>query len=217
MSGSGEDKTEAARLRRRWLTLGELLGIAAVLISALTFWNSYRERTNTERERQSSESKSERAATILVLRATTDRDGRVLSLTPRAQNQTVQSQRLRFPAALGLQAIDTTGDARIERSWFSHPLVKLRRNAGAAERTAGDAQLPVAITTQYLVDGEAHVDRALYTIGYSTEHGFLAGTTVRLKGLSRNATIASDAAAARQLDTAWRAQVQPTISSGLKK
>lgn len=31
-------KEEAARIRRRWITLGELLAVAAVLISALTLY-----------------------------------------------------------------------------------------------------------------------------------------------------------------------------------
>ena len=34
------EKHEAARARRRWLTLAEILGVAAVLISGLTLWNS---------------------------------------------------------------------------------------------------------------------------------------------------------------------------------
>ena len=44
-------KAEAARIRRRWLTLGEILAVAAVAISGLTFWNSYSERRHTEEAR----------------------------------------------------------------------------------------------------------------------------------------------------------------------
>lgn len=201
------EKEEAARVRRRWLNLGELLGIAAVLISAATFWNSYRERTNAETERHSTEAKSEHVATILTFKASADRDGRVLTLTPRADNQTVQSQKLTFPTAFGIDPVETTGDARIERSWLADGLVKARKAGGIADDAVGDAHLPVAISTQYLVDGEPHTDRALYRIGYSAAHAFLAGTTIKLKGLSREAPIASDAAAQKQVDAAWKASL----------
>ena len=40
-----QQAAEAAAIRRRWITLGEVLAVAAVLISALTFWNSYQERS----------------------------------------------------------------------------------------------------------------------------------------------------------------------------
>ncbi len=36
-----EQAAEAAAIRRRWINLGEVLAVIAVLISALTLWNSY--------------------------------------------------------------------------------------------------------------------------------------------------------------------------------
>ena len=44
-------QAEAAAIRRRWITLGEILAVVAVMISGLTFWNSYSERTASEAER----------------------------------------------------------------------------------------------------------------------------------------------------------------------
>lgn len=185
MTESPQERREAARLRRRWLTLGELLAIAAVAISALTFWNSYRERTTDEAERQAAAARSTRTAAVLVLKATPDRDGRSLALAPRADSQTIQSQTIAFPGALGLAPIDTTGDARIERDWLAGALVKARKAAGGTHDAPGDARLPLMITTHYLVDGEAATDRAIFELGYVAAHGFLTGTTIRLKGLSR--------------------------------
>lgn len=60
---------EAAAIRRRWITLGEVLAVAAVAISGLTFWNSYQERTRAEAERAAEKAEAASKAATLVLRA----------------------------------------------------------------------------------------------------------------------------------------------------
>ena len=200
MTETPQERQEKARVRRRWLSLGELLAIAGVLISALALWNSYRERTASEAKQTAESVASERKAAILVLKAVPDKDGRVLALSPHADAQAIQSQTIRFPAALGISPIDTSSDARIERAWLESALVKARKEAGAKPETAGDARLPVFITTTFLADGDPHVDRAVYQIGYRTEHGFLSGTEVRLRGLSREGAAASDSAGQARID-----------------
>lgn len=202
-----EEKAEAARVRRRWLTLGEILAIVAVAISGLTLWNSYRERTNAEVEHRAESTKAERSAATLILKASPDRDGRTLALTPRLDSQTIQSQTITFPKALGLAAVDTTGDARIERSWLEAALVKARKAADAPDRTVGDARLPLLVVTRFLADGEAHVDRAVYELGYATEHAFLSGTSVKLRGLSRVGAVADDKAGQARIDALARGQL----------
>ncbi len=210
MTETPGERRERARVRRRWLNLGELLAIAAVLISALTFWNSYRERASSEaRDNATAASASRRAAT-LVLRATPDRDGRALALSPRSDAQAIQGQTIRFPAALGLSAVETGSDARIERGWLEAALVKARKDAGARPETAGDARLPLLVTTSFLADGDPHTDRAVYQLGYRTSHGLLSGTSVALTGLSRDGAAASDAAGQRRIDALWRAWVART-------
>jgi hypothetical protein len=186
MTDATEEKKEAARVRRRWLNLGELLAIAGVVISGAALWNSYRERTNAEVEQAHNEARTTRAAELLVLKATVEKDGNALTLAPRDDAQTIQAQTIRFPAALGVAPVDTAGDARIERAWFEHGLTEALEKTKAAKRAPGDQRLPVLITTHFLVDGIEHEDDALYSIGYTLGHGFLAGTTVKLRGLSRS-------------------------------
>ena len=207
MSETPEDKREAARVRRRWLTLGELLAIAGVLISALALWNSYRERTSSEAERVAADTKSAKAAETLILRATVEKEGNRLTLSPRDDQQTIQAQTLRFPVALNLDPVETTGDPRIERAWFERPLTDALEHAKAKRRTTGDAKLPVLITTRFLVDGSEHEDRAIYQIGYTLGHGFLAGTTVKLSGLSRVSAVAGDADGAKKLEVAAKGRL----------
>ena len=202
-----QDRKEQARVRRRWLTLGELLAIAGVLISALALWNSYRERTASEAAHSAEASASRRRAAILTLKAVPDKDGRVLALSPHGDAQVIQSQTIRFPTALGIAPVETSSDARIERARLEAALVKARRDAGARPETAGDARLPVLVTTTFLADGDPHVDRAVYQIGYRTAHGFLSGTDVRLRGLSREGAAASDAVGQARIDALWQAWV----------
>jgi hypothetical protein len=202
-----EEKREAARVRRRWLNLGELLAIAGVLISALALLNSYRERTSAEAERVAAESKSAKAAATLILKATVEKDGNRLTLVPRDDSQTIQAQTIRFPAALKLDPVETTGDPRIERGWFEGPLTEALERAKAKRRTTGDARLPVLITTRFLVDGVEHEDRALYEVGYTLGHAFLAGTTVKLSGLSRVGPVASEDTGEKRLEAAAKGRL----------
>ena len=208
MADSPQERAEAARVRRRWINLGELVAVLALVISALTLWNSYRERTTSEAEHAQESAQSAKKASVLILRATPDKDGRTLALTPHADEQAIQSQTIRFPAKLGLSPAETTSDARIEKSWFESALVSARKTAGIAD-TPGDARLPVLIETHYLTDGDAHTDRAVYELGYATSHSFLGGTDIHLRGLSRTGSAASVAAGQKQIDALWATRLAP--------
>jgi hypothetical protein len=207
MSETPQERQEKARVRRRWLTLGETVAILAVVISALTFWNSYRERTASEAHESANDAAVSRHASTLVLKATPDANGHRLTLVPRSDTQAIQSQTIRFPGAFGISPVDTSSDARIERDWIEAALVKARKEAGAKAETAGDARVPLFITTSFLVDGDPHTDRAIYELGYRTVHGFLSGTGVQLTGLSREGAAKSDAAGQARVDALWQAWV----------
>jgi hypothetical protein len=200
-----DDSSEAAqrRSRLRWLTLAEILGVAALVISALTLWNNYSERRHGEDAHAAEDRAASARARTLVLRATIEDDGKRLALRP-AGDQVIQSQTISFPKALAIDPVDST-DPRIEASWFARPLEKAREAAGGGERRRGDARLPVAIATRFLVGGELAEDVAIYDIGYAVEHGFLGGGSIRLRGLSLVARGKAGSAQAR-LDTLWKAR-----------
>ena len=207
------EKAEAAAVRRRWITLGELLAVAAVVISGLTFWNSYSERRSHEVERQSEERSAEVRARTLILRGVPDKDGEVLAISA-PTDQAIQSQTVTFPTALELDSIETT-NPRIEADWFDGALRKARKAAGQRDEDAGDERLPVAVTTRYIADGEMISDVSLYDVGYAVKDRFLRGGVVRLRGLSFIGRTRADAAQAR-VDSLWQTR-QPTISAGEKK
>jgi len=202
MSETPQERAEAARVRRRWINLGELVAVLALIISALTLWNSYRERTTTAAEHAQESARAAKKAQILILKAAPDKEGRTLSLTPRSDDQAIQSQKISFPSKLGLSPAETSSDARIDRNWFAGALVSARKGAGAPE-VLGDARMPVMIETHFLVDGAEHVDRAVYEVGYATSHGFLSGTDVHLRGLSRTGAVKNADAGQEQIDALW--------------
>lgn len=208
-----EDSENRRRSRLRWITLGEAVAIAAVLISALGLYTSWQDRRSDAADKAQA-SASAKAAHIFSVHATTARGGATLALAPIAEEQSIQSQRIAFPAALGVAPVETTGDPRIDAAWLADGLKKARHEAGMKDATAGDARLPIAITTTYLDDGTVRTDRALYDLGYAIEGHFLIGSSVRLRGLS---LIARGADPAR-IDALWAARsAQPTISPGSKK
>lgn len=200
-----DESVEAAERRRRlrWLTLAEILGVSALVISGLTLWNNYSERRHSE-ETHSAES---RAASIkarsLVLRSSVEKDGDRLALGATG-SQVIQGQTIAFPKALGLDPVDST-DPRIEASWFEDGLKKARRAAGEAEKPRGDARVPVAITTRFTVDGEVAEDVTLYDVGYGLSSSFLGGTSLKLRGISLIGRSPPEMAGAR-LDALWKAR-----------
>jgi hypothetical protein len=197
-----QQEREAARIRRRWLTLGEIIAVLALIISALTLWNSYRERTNAEAEHAHETAQSAKKAATLVLKATPDKDGRTLALTPHSDEQAIQDQTIYFPTKLGVSAAQTSSDARIEKRWFDGALIDARKAAGV-EASLGDARMPVLIETHYLADGDPHIDRAIYEVGYVTSHSLIGGTDVHLRGLSRTGAAKSVDAGQKQIDAIW--------------
>jgi hypothetical protein len=197
-----ERAAESAAIRRRWITLGEVLTVIAVAISALTLWNSWSERSESKAvQNADAQRASTRSATLLLM--ATNAGKQTLALKPASAEQSVQGQKILFPTALGTAPAETTGEPRLEAVWFEHALEKARELAHLPGNSRGDERLPAVIITRFLVDGEPHEDVALYDIGYTISGRFLGGHSVVLRGLSLVSRVKSDAAQAK-LDARWR-------------
>lgn len=192
---------EAAAIRRRWITLGELLALAAVVISALTLWSNWSDRQDSRANQAATARRASARAATLVLVAGAG-EGERLALHPAASDQTVQRQSVRFPAALGLAPVATTGEPRIEADWFAQALQKARARIDLPDDSRGDEQLPLLIETRFLADGAEHVDLALYDLGYTIEGRLLRGHRLTLRGLSLVRRVAP-ARGAAALDARW--------------
>lgn len=180
MSETPEERREKAAIRRRWITLGEGVAVVAVLISAATLWNSYSERKANEAERNAATQKEARSESALVLRARVEDSGRTLRLEPADGEQIIQSQRIVFPAKLGVNPIETAGDARIEAGWITDAL----KQSGVERSSAGDMRVPVSIVSRFTGKGDVRQAAALYQLSYVREGHLLGGSSIRLRGLA---------------------------------
>lgn len=196
---------EAAAIRRRWITLGEVLAVLAVSISALTLYLNWAdkkdERADKAAERAAESRKANSRAAALVLNADSVKDDRI-ALRPTDPDQVIQSQTILFPRALGIAPVDTTGDPRIEAGWFDGALKKARAKAKLPDDSVGDERLPVVITTRFVVAGDAHDNVALYDIGYGIAGRWIAGHSLALRGISRVESVQGSNAQAR-VDARW--------------
>ena len=175
------------RLPLRWLSLAELVGIVAVTIAALGYWDTHRERTLTERERaaEAQEKKAEAKAGQLklsfLMTGTPESGGDRLRLATVHAEQVIQTQSMIFPQELRGDAVETTGNPRIEAGWFDGGLSKARH---ARDAKAVQGRLPVGVVTEFIEDGERKTDRAIYLVGYSAHPRVLRADKVELEGLS---------------------------------
>jgi hypothetical protein len=175
----------------RWLTLAEIVGVGALVVAGLGYWDSHRERIQQDRDRAAAE--RERAATdaergreralqsqheavshALLLTGTPD--GGELRLKPARADQVIQNQTLWFPTEVRADSVSTTGNPRIEARWIED---RLRRVAKPTDR-----RLPVAIETSYIEEGETRSDRSLYLVGFSLHSRLVGGPRVEFEGLS---------------------------------
>jgi hypothetical protein len=198
---------EAAAIRRRWITLGEILAVIAILISALTLWNSWSERHDSDAAKQAEAQTASNRSVTLVLTATASNDD-VLTLRPASAEQSVQTQIIAFPKSLSLDPVTTTGEPRIEAAWFERALKRARNEAGLPDDSRGDERLPVAVTTRFLIDGKMHEDIALYDIGYTIAGRWLSGHHVTLRGLSLVSKAKSTNVQAKA-DARWKTLLRP--------
>src|ERR1044072_3882571 len=86
---------EAAAIRRRWINLGELLAVLAVLISGLTLWLNWSERTEPQEAKTHQTRHDANRAETLTLTAEASRKGARLDVKPTSNDQTIQSQTIR--------------------------------------------------------------------------------------------------------------------------
>lgn len=173
---------------RLWLTISEVVGVVAVLIAALSFWDSHRDRSVSEKrqaELQQSQQVRQQAESILVLTGEVDSSGDRIRLEPMNRAQAVQSQTLVFPTEVRADPVQIdAATPRIDKDWIVAGLKKAADAARKAGRKGGEGRLPVAITTSYVQDGVQRTDNSIYRLGYSTSSNFLGVEKVKLEGLS---------------------------------
>jgi len=169
-------ETTRKRLPFRWLTLGEIVGVLAVIIAALGLWENHREHVEAAKEHQAEIAAGALKDTFLMTGAL-NRDGDVVRLTAVHPDQVIQTQTVWFPAAIRGDSVETTGNPRLEAGWIADGV---RKAAGKSKQ----GRVPVGVQTVYIEDGETRTDNAVYDLAYSLHPRFLQGDKVELDGLS---------------------------------
>ena len=197
-----QERAEARALRRRWISIGEAVAVAGVVIAALGFWNNYSERQDAAAERAierqaAAKGKAEEMAALKRVRLVTSAvDGKGITIAA-PEGCALQSTEIRFPAALGVDSRSTVVTHRIEAEWVAAPLLKA--TDGGPDRREG--RLPVLIAATCTgADGD-HNETAIYDLLWRTEPGgVLSGRALRLRGLVRREAGGD----AKRLDTLWK-------------
>jgi hypothetical protein len=175
------------RLPIRWLSLAEIVGIAALAIAALGYWDTHRERTLTEKERaqQAQEKKAEARAGALklafLMTGSPEGGGDRLRLSSVHPEQVIQTQSLIFPSEVRGDTAETTGNPRLEAGWIEGGLSKAEHDRGVKKP---HGRLPVGIVTVFIEDGQTKTDRSIYLVGYSAHPRVLRSDKIELEGLS---------------------------------
>jgi hypothetical protein len=191
---------DAAKARRRWLTLGETIAVLALVISAASFWDAHQDRKIA---RATVEKPA--AATPLVLKASPADDGDSLSIIAAGNDRVIQTQTIVFPASLGLDPVDTVGNARIEAGWFADAL----RQASPEPRKPG--RMAIGIVTRYTDNGIERTDSALYDIGHGWRSRLLQSDMPRLEGITLVSRGGKDLAA--RVEARWRKANPPAVQT----
>ena len=175
------------RLPIRWLSLAELVGMLALAIAGLGYWDTHHERSLAERERaaQAQQKKAEAKASALklgfLMTGSPEGGGNRLRLTSVRPEQVIQTQSLIFPSEVRGDAVETTGNPRLEAGWIEGGLSKAEHARGSKQARG---RLPVGVVTVFIEDGQTKTDRAIYLVGYSAHPRVLRADRVELEGLS---------------------------------
>ena len=177
----------AARRRQGlWLTAGEVIAVLALVVAGLNYWDAHRQHAE-EANRASVHARAEAA---FVATGTADSPGRDIMLAPLTQGQAIQTQRYVFPTDVLDHPMEiSAARPQIDVDWIVGGLRRALDDAHV--RSSGEAQLPLAIITTYVEDGDTRTDRSIYQIGYAYRPRLLGGMQIRLQGIALSRRAAS--------------------------
>jgi hypothetical protein len=203
------------RLPVRWLTLAEFVGILALLIAALGYWDNHRDKVQAQKERaeevQARQAEAKAGALKLSFLMTGQAQGAdLIRLSPVHAEQVIQTQAISFPSAVRTDTVQTTGNPRIEAGWLEGGLEKALKDRGVKDE---HGRVPVGVATSYIEDGESKTDRSIYLVGYSLHSRVLRSAKVELEGMSLlRRGVGEDLQKA--VDAAWDRTAPPPAPKG---
>jgi hypothetical protein len=167
-------ETESER-RRRLITLGELIALAALIVSALGVWISWK---GSDDEETPTKVVEQRQSVPLTLRARREDDGRRLEISPVESSHALQSLKVTLP---GASAIAVGSDGELDAGDVESAL-------SGRDKEPKDHPLSVSakIDARYVEMGKDRQSSGTYTLRYMWKGGGLfGGRSLHLVSLSR--------------------------------
>ena len=170
-----QQQSEARRRSRlRWVTLGEAVAIAALIVSAAGVWIGWK---TSNADKGPTTVVEKRQAVPLALRGKPRDEGRVLEISPVESDHALQSLNI---IVAGASAIDLGSDGELSASDLDRAL------GDKAADGKGIHRVQVRIDARYVEAGADRKASGAYVISYRWEGGgLLGGRSLRLVGLSR--------------------------------
>jgi len=166
-----ETPEEKARNRRRWVSIGEIIALAALVISGLGLWNSWQGAKNGP-----AEVIEKKSAVPLVLRGNIEDGGKKLVIAPVEESHALDSLALTFP---GGKSLSLGGDGELSARDVEGAL-------GDSTNRKGTGSVRVAIDARYVEAGAERGSKRNYVIRYRWDGGGLfGGKSLRLTGFGR--------------------------------
>jgi hypothetical protein len=162
---------DAKARRRRWITLGETVAIAALAISALGLWNSWKA-DKAEKQPPLIEAK---AAIPIAFRGKIESDGKAMSIAPVEPGHSLESLTM---SVAGKPAASIGSDGQLGAA-------EIERLVGDTSKDKKPGSLSVRFEARYIEAGTLKRGGGRYRISYRWEDGGLfGGDKLRLTGLS---------------------------------
>ena len=167
--------TEAKRKSRiRWVTLGEAIALAALIVSGIGVWLSWK---GSGEDKGPTTIVAQRQAIPLALRGRAQSDGRSLEIIPVEDSHALQSLTL---TPQGAKPIELGSDGQLSARDLQNALGE------SAAEGKGTHRARVRIAARYVEAGADKSATGSYVISYRWESGGLfGGRYLRLVGLSR--------------------------------
>lgn len=163
------------KTRQRWINLGELIAIAALVVSATGVWIAWK----NSREDKPTRVVEQRPAVPLALRGAANGDGRTLTIMPADPSHALESLTVTIK---GAPPIDLGSDGKLAAGDVEGALK-------GREKEAKDVTLsvPARIDARYVESGVERRGGGAYQIRYKWQGGGLfGGRSLHLTGLSRS-------------------------------
>jgi hypothetical protein len=158
--------------RRRWVTLGEIIALLALVVSAAGVWLTWQGNA----DKGPTKIVEQKQAIPLTLRGKAENDGRQLAIEPVEPSHALESLTITIK---GASPIEVGSDGRLDASEVESALKN-------KDEDKGSHSVPVRIAARYVEMGNDRRGGGTYVLRYRWEGGgIFGGRSLKLTGFGR--------------------------------